>query len=216
MPRLKITLVLLAAVLTLSAIGSASASASCTANEWCVGGNTLLSGETAELAELATVTENPVLEAPSVSVKIECTALSSTKLLLDGTNIGSAHSLTFSGCKNVSAPKCELEGTTIATKPIEVRLVTVVGTEEVTTKSEPEFAPDFALIKLKGRTCSIAGTQPVKGVVTLTLPKGQVAATEQEIVANTGGSELDIGSSEAKLKGKARLKLKSGSTWNFG
>jgi hypothetical protein len=216
MSRIRVVLAASVVVLALSAIGSASAFASCTANEWCVGGNTLLSGESAELTETATVTENGILEAPAVSVKIECTTLEGKKVLLKGTNTGSAESLTFGNCKNVSAPKCELEGTTITTKPIKVASVTAVGTEEVTTKFEPETGTGFASIKLKGSTCSIAGTQAIKGKAKITGPKGQIAATEQEIVANTGAAELEIGSSEAKLKGKAKLKLKSGSTWNFG
>jgi hypothetical protein len=216
MPRLASLLSALAVTLALCGIASASASAACTSEHWCVGGNTLGAGEERPLDEETIVTENFTLQSPTVSIKVECSTFSIKNGELKGDNTISAESLTFGNCKNVSAPKCELEGTTITTKPIKISEFTAVGTEELTAKLEPETGASFASIKLKGSTCSIAGTQAIKGKAKITAPKGQIAATEQEIVANTGAAELEIGSSEAKLKGKAKLKLKSGSTWNFG
>jgi hypothetical protein len=159
------------------AITSASASASCLASEWCVAGSTLGAGETAELNETPTVVANFVLESPSPGVKIECTTLTDKKAFLDGTNAATAESLTFGNCKTVGAPKCELEGTTITTKPLKVGSVTAVGTEEVTAIFEPQTGTGFAAVKLKGATCSITGTQAITGTAPITMPKGQIAAT---------------------------------------
>ena len=57
---------------------------------------------------------------------------------------------------------------------------------------------------------------PIKGTVTLQVPKGQTEATEQELTAEGKLSKgLTWYSTSVYLTGKVKLKLASGKAWSF-
>jgi hypothetical protein len=202
------------AVLALAAINSALASAACITQEWCIAGIPLKAGESTELLGKATVTEPYVLSMPSGGIEIECTTLETTKGLLKGTDTGSAEAIKFGSCSSLNS-SCQMSGATITTKPALISSVKYLGAEGVTATVKAEVGA-LASFLLTDSTCSPAGTQYLQGMATITAPKGQVAAVEQEEIVNTGASELSIGPGEAKLIGKAKIKLTSGKIWNFG
>jgi hypothetical protein len=214
MSKIKMIVTTLIAVLAFSALASASASAA-TAG-WMVGGTQLTT--TAALATTAQVDESGTLTVPSSKVTIECKGNTLNGLAPQiesaGTdNKGSASSLEFTGCKSTTST-CTIASEKIGTVPINAE-ATLEGTLGVKVIFTPKTTKVFTTIEYIGSECSLAGIKPVKGKATVKAPTGQDENTLQLIEAATGAGELEVGSSEAQLKGSALLKLASGLPWSF-
>lgn len=197
-------MVALVAVVALGAVSAASASAVA----WHVGGSELVGS--ANLAEATGVTQNFIIEYPSLGLQIECTGLEAKEARITAPNAGKVGSLVFKGCSFIGATKCSLEGTEIQTKPLNLTASAGAGSE-VKLNLAPEKGSTFMTYTLKGRNCSLAGINTVAGHALVGLAAGAEEHAEQELVANTGASELE----PITLKGKAKLKLESGANWSF-
>jgi hypothetical protein len=208
MNRVKLMVAMLVAVMGIGAIASTSALA---AGAWYVEGKKLEAA--AELANTAKVVTPGVLSVPAINLEFECTKLSGIGPKILPGNTGEVTSLIFSGCTNKST-ECVLEGTEIGTLPITATATTGTGTSD-TVEFKPKTKKVFATLKLGPGTCSLTGVQGVSEHANVSAPTGQTESVEQEIVANTGVGELKVATDEAKLTGKAKLKLKSGSKWSF-
>jgi hypothetical protein len=130
-----------------------------------------------------------------------------------------AAALVFTNCNVTKGnPTCELEkaNETITTVPVTATVKTGTGTA-VSGVIKPQTGKEFTAIKFKGASCSLKGEQAVKTKTGATIsgPEGQTELEEQPIVANTGSGELEVGSSAATLKGKAKLKLTTAEKWSF-
>jgi hypothetical protein len=167
----------------------------------------------AELTEKAEVTESGVLSGIA-GLEYKCTKLEGESVLLEGTATGMAKHLIFAGCSNGTGA-CQVVGTSVETNEITVSKVKAVGTTEVEATFEAPSG-SFATIEVTGGSCSIAGKDAVKGHIRILGPTGQTPSIKQEIVANSGASELEILKKTVTLKGKAKLELKSGKAWSFG
>jgi hypothetical protein len=201
----------LIAVFVFSALASASASAA-TAG-WMVGGTQLTT--TAALATTAKVDQKGTLEVPSAEVTIKCegSTLNGVAPQIGPGNMGSATSLVFTVCESTTST-CTIGSPTIGTVPIlaEATLEGALGVKVIFT---PKTTKVFTTIDYIGEKCALEGVKPVKGKATVKAPTGQDENTLQLIEAATTSGELEVGSSEAILKGSALLKLASGQPWSF-
>lgn len=212
MSKVKMIVTILIAVFAFSALASASASAA-TAG-WMVGG-TMLSGSTA-LATTAKVVETGTLTAvSSEDVTIECksSVLTGEEPKIEAGTKGSAKSLIFKECASTNA-NCTIGSPTIGTAPINAE-ATLEGTLGVKVTFTPKTTKVFTTIDYIGSSCALAGVKPVKGKASVKAPTGQDENTLQLIEADTGAGELEVGTSEAILKGSAQLKLAAGGLWSF-
>jgi hypothetical protein len=211
MSKVKMIVTTLIAVFAFSALASASASAS-TAG-WMVGGTQLTTA--AALATTAKVDEKGTLEVPLDAITIECksSVLTGLEPKIESGTMGSAGSLIFKECASTAA-SCTIASPTIGTVPLlaEATLEGALGVKVIFT---PKTTKIFTTIEYKGTECSLAGIKPVKGQATVKAPTGQDENTLQLIEADTTGGELEVGSTEAILKGSALLKLASGQPWSF-
>jgi hypothetical protein len=214
--KVKVMMLVVAAVAAFSALGAASASA-----EWLVGG-TVLTGSAA-LTNQALVDATSTLLVPALGLSIVCGGhfLDGTDPLIIAPDKGFASALTFLGC-NTTAPAsgCALEEKEqpIATNPILARAFLGTGEEDRVLFS-PETKGIFANIKFSEKnTCAFNGIEPVKGSLIAGAPTGRLNLATQPLVGlgSVENHSLEIGTQPAFLDGgRALLALVSGSTWSF-
>ncbi len=209
MSRTKAIFGALVVVLAVGALVASSASAS-----WVVGGTTL-SGS-AKLANTAAVMENGKLKFSETTVECTGSVLDGTGAQIESPDKGSATSLTFLGCSTTAGSTCKITGQPVSIGTVPITATVVLGTGNADTATfSPKTKNTFATIKFEGSGCATSGVQPVKGKAKVTAPTGQTESVLQEIVAATGAGELEVGSAEATLLGKALLQLESKQAWKF-
>jgi hypothetical protein len=199
--------------LALSALVAGTASAA----GWSVGGAELPVGSKQALATAATVTESPVLNVPSLGIKISCSKLSGKEPEIIGTTTGKAKSFTFGGCSELAPPKCSVESE-IPTEPVQADPASREALEEGLLVT-PQSGTILASIIFSGSSCSIAGEKPLKGKVVLNAPTLFEEVTEQRLegLGTLENSSLEIGGNKAYIEGgKMGLKLANGKPVKFG
>jgi hypothetical protein len=200
--------VILLSLVAMFAMSAVAATASASAAEWRVGGSPLV-GEK-ELTETTTKVANAVLTVEGVNVTVTCTGLLAQKTKIVAKTTMTAKDLQFTGC--TANNNCEVT-TTITTKELTATVATV-GTEATELTIKPKSGETFANLVFSGTKCGLAGTQPVKGKVKATSPKGQSENKTQELVINSIG-ELKVGINAATMTGAATDTLVSGDDWSF-
>jgi hypothetical protein len=217
MSKVKVTMMMLFAVIAMSAIAVNSASA-----EWLIGGRAL-SG-TAPLATTALVDEKTKLLVPTIEdLTIECAGetidLENPALIAPDKVF--ATKLTFLGCSTVKPPThCEIEAQPvgISTNPVLALAALKTGEEDKVTFT-PGTGKIFAEIAFSGgNTCAFNGVEGVKGSVTVGAPTGTLELLNQAIggIGSIENNSLEVANSKAYLVGgKILLKLASDSKWSF-
>ncbi len=149
------------------------------------------------------------------SIEVEC-----TKTALGGGTINPpakilVSALEFSGCKVLKPTTCTLEGTSIATRPVEGE-ATLDGSLAFKTKIKPETGSLLATFKLNGASCASAGKNAVTGSFTALSPEGQderLLHLVTLLVATAG--ELEVGSAAATISGSSLFCVEKDMTWRF-
>jgi hypothetical protein len=216
MSRFKVMFVALLAVAAVSVVAVSSASAI-----WMVGGTNFHG--TANLATTAVVHEATKLLVPSLEdLTITCSgsSLDGSEPRIEALDKGFAKSLTFLTC-NTGKPNCELEEANQPIGTFPLLVLAELGTKEsVKLLFEPETKRTFAEIKFLGtNTCALAGGEPVKGLLTLSSPDGQLELLSHliETLGSFENNSLEIGAGNKAylIGGKALLRLQSDSKWSF-
>jgi hypothetical protein len=183
---------------------------------WRIAGAALPPGSKAALSTKAVVDEPATLNVPGLSLKISCSGLSGTKPEIIGENEGAVEHLTFEGCSEITPTTCKLETPTISTEPITALAFDAIS-PDVRVHFTPKSGKSFATLTFVG-SCSLAGEKPVNGTVTVDAPNGQSEEVSHAL-AGLGSQEnnsLEVSGQKGYLeKGKALLKLASGSKWSF-
>ena len=217
MSRVKVTAMVLFAVIAVSAIAVSYASA-----EWLVGGKTLTTA--AALSTTALVDEKTKLLVPTVEdLTIECAGetLDGENPRIEPSDKGFASKLTFLACstiKPMSGCNIASQPASISTNPI-LALAALKSGEEDKVTFTPETGKVFAEIEFAStNTCPFNGLEGVKGSVTVGAPTGTLELLSQPIVGlgMTENNSLEVANSKAYLiGGKALLTLASDSKWSF-
>lgn len=154
------------------------------------------------------------LKYSGIEIGCATTALSGGKL--SGPARILISSLEFTECKVITPATCTLEGTKIATLPVEGE-ATLEGTLNVKTKIQPENANKLlATFKLNGTSCASAGKNATTGSFTVLSPEGQDERLWHAVIAEVGTSgELEVGSASATIEDSAALCLENDMTWRF-
>jgi hypothetical protein len=177
----------------------------------------LPAGSKAPLATKAVTDENAVFSAPGIKLKLTCASLEDNGGALVGENMGEASSLKFGGCSEVEPSTCKLGSPTIETEPVLATLSMDVTFPEDRVLLAPKTKSTLASIDLEG-SCTLAGEELVTGDANIKLPTGQEELTGQAIegLGSVENNSLMIAGSKVFLeKGKALLKLSSGSKFSF-
>jgi hypothetical protein len=221
-PRIRMVLAVLGAVLVSSAVVSSSALA---AMGWFVGGARLASGSSQGIAATARVTEGAVLSVPSLSLKLTCGSLSEEGAEIEGTTLGRAKHLFYENCSEIEPATCMLASKNLVVAPI-LALPELVGSPtKLLLLFHPETGNEFAKIdfvknKAQSKACAggLVGEKPVLGAVNLMEPTGLSENTEQEIegLGTTSNNSLEVAGDKGYIEGgKAFLKLCSGASWSY-
>jgi hypothetical protein len=213
MSKVKVIVALFLAALAVTAVVSASASAA----EWFVAGKALGTGSKATLTSKAVVDEAAVLNVPGLEIKISCSGLSGTNPEIIGKDAGQATALTFESCSESSPAACKLSSPTVVTEPITALVSKGTGTDD-RVNFKPKTGKTFATLTFTGETCSLRGEKGVNGQVLTDAPTGQTELASQTLsgLGSVENVSLEIGGNHAYIeKGRALLKLTSGSAWSF-
>ncbi|HUN77895.1 MAG TPA: hypothetical protein VMU32_03145 [Solirubrobacteraceae bacterium] len=189
---------LLTAAILLAAPATASAS-------WVIEGEELTGS--AALATTAKVTEPASLTASGVTVECDGSTLNGVSPDISAPNKLAASSLIFKECQSVTS-SCTIAKAEIGTVPVVAELTEQTAPEDIIAFT-PKTGTIFATIKYQGEECALLGVKPVKGKMRAMLPTGEEEEGEQELIADTGSAELEVGSASAIFKGKARFALAS-------
>jgi hypothetical protein len=183
---------------------------------WFVNGTKLPAGSKQALSTTARVASAPVLNVPSLNIKISCSGLSGESPEIVGTTTGKAKSLIFEKCSEIAPAKCSVE-TTIPTLAVQADpFFNVLQEDRVQFK--PQSGTTFATIDFLGSECPVAGEKPVKGAVAVNAPTDQTELAEQPIegLGTVENNSLEITGDKGYIEGgKAFLKLASGAKWSF-
>lgn len=213
MPKAKIFITTLIAIISLSAIASASASAA----GWMVN-KAELTGSTA-LATTAKTVENIKLVFAGATVECSGENVEGTSPQIEAPNKGSTTSVRFSDCK-ATGKNCALASSMkekVASLPVSVEDTLGAG-KTIAGKFTPKIGTLFATIALEGVKCSFAEeVQPVKGTVKVEGPIGQEENTLQEAKADAteASGELKVGSTNASISGAVDLKPANSEPWSL-
>jgi hypothetical protein len=218
MSRVKATIVVLVAAFALSAVAAGTASA-----EWFING-TKLTGSAA-LATTAKVDTDAVLDIGTIKILCKGGLLRGARPEIDSANEGGmAESLTFEGCETIEpATKCTLVGQprTITTNPVTATVKKLTGSsKEDRVIFTPLTKKSFAILPFsETNTCALnSEEESVNGSVTVGAPTGQEENEAQAIegLGSTENNSLEVAGLKAFiLRGRALLKLASGSKWSF-
>jgi hypothetical protein len=198
--------------LALSAIASTSASAA-----WYVGGKKLASGEKIALSTKAVVDEQPVLNVPTLSLKISCSGFSGVKPEIEGTTKGQVEHLNLEGCSEIEPKTCKLNPSNIQTEPLYWLVHEVVIGDGEIWLLHSQGGTLLATFVFEG-SCSLAGEKPITGSVALLAPTLHSEEVSQllEGIGSIENNSLEVAKNKAYIeKGKVLLKLASGSKWSF-
>jgi hypothetical protein len=200
-----------------SALGAASASAN-----WFVGGTELKTS--ARLATAEVIDEIPTILVPNLGIAATCSGGTFDNVspeIIAGNSV-KAQALKFLGC-NITKPAtgCSFEepNQTISTVPITATAFLGPG-EEIRVVYLAQTKGTIAVIPFKEEnTCALTGLEPVKGLITDGVPKGQLEATSETLVGlgSVENNSLEIGAGNKVTieGGKALVRLASGSKWSF-
>lgn len=211
MSKTKLIVAVFAAVIAISAVASATASAG-----WRVGGVLLAAGSKQKLMTSGIVEQPALLQGGGA--EISCGRVGQEDITgvapeIEGTNKGSATSVTFHEC--VGSGVCPIAGNTITTVPVLITELTLDGTLAVKGAFVPETKTTFTTIKFEGAECALLGTQPVTGKASFLAFTGQDERTFQSVLLFSEAGKLKIGSSEAKLHGRGLLSTANLVPWSF-
>jgi hypothetical protein len=197
-------------LLALLAIGVLYSTAAASAEEWKMNAKGLGTSPTGELETNTVKVKAAVLEIKGVTT-VTCQNLQAEKIKLLNEDELKGGTLKFIECA-ATAP-CKLVKTSITTKPVigKVEAGTAPETILTITPAEKEI---FANVEFEGPTCSLAGTQPVKGKVKAKDPKGQTELKKQLLEVKSTG-ELKVGANEASLEGAAEDGLTDKTEWSW-
>lgn len=194
MKRFRIVLLGPLAVFAAGAVMTSAAQA-VTAPFWSIQGTRLLAGRTHNLTSRIFSTGSFVLETPAFKTNITCTALTTEKGVLLGSEPGRAGAagaiVKFSGCSlgaGENGASCKLKGTTITTKPLRSQLVDNTAGTQLLELFRPASGSEFAKMEFEGECIDIN--------VKVT---GSVAA---EVLTDPGGERITLGEP-----------LKEGTSW---
>ncbi len=221
MPRVKITMLSLLAVLALSAAASATASAA--THQWIINGTALGKTETTEFQGngLPYVQEGQFESAVAgTSLHIYCqTAIlpSGPKNVLVGGEVGKAEvSIEFSGCALFTISKAGVSET-LSTCKIETEPIIATAEGEMkeagilTLKEKGVPFSKFNIVKVGTSTCGAEIKLEIKGTQVCVLPHFGVALYVHVLECTPGGSSLTTSLAEP-----ARLYLGTGITLEKG
>jgi len=191
------------ALLALFAFGGAASAAQAeTAPSFTIGGTRLIAGRTHNFDARQFGAHNFILSVPGLSLKVECTGLSTEEGVLLGSNPGKPgrdnEIVVFSGCKlkeGNGAPNCELTTvshgavgtTTLKTNPLVSEQVETVESGHVGKQlleellPAPAFSPQFIVLNFGGTGCTL-----FQGAV-----QGSVAA--ENLLDNTSEGKIELG-----------------------
>jgi hypothetical protein len=117
---------------------------------------------------------------------------------------------------SVNSSVCSLSSTTILNNTA-IAEATLEGTLAVRVVSHPATGTLFASLELTGSECAEAGTVPLTGHITYSMPTGQDEKVKQEeitdVLASSG--ELKLGSSGASLRSSLLSETTSHLAWRF-
>jgi hypothetical protein len=111
----RVVLAVSVVVLVFSVVISSSALAGM---GWFVGGVRQSASETAALTNTARITEDAVLNVPSLSLKLTCAALSEEKAEILGTTLSRARHFFFENCSEIEPASCTLASKSIVLAPV--------------------------------------------------------------------------------------------------
>ncbi|HEY3759915.1 MAG TPA: hypothetical protein VGL37_09140 [Solirubrobacteraceae bacterium] len=216
--KAKLVLTVLLAACAASAIVADTASA-----EWFVNG-TKLTTTTAPLAT-SSVLDTPVSwELPVPKIGVDCSGPVdySFGLVLRGGNLD-ATTITWLHCLALPAGVCSLASTAsaIQSEPLTATLTKGPGASEDRMTIRPLTKAVLATIpfaETEGGSCPVSGEQPVKGSLTVSLPKGQVEEATQVVegLSSVENNSLEIAGEKIYVEGgRGLVKLASGSKWSF-
>lgn len=216
--KTKMALTAFLAALALSAIAADAASA-----EWFVNGTKLTT--TAAALATSSVLDTPVSwELPVPKVGVDCSGPVDYSFgqVLRGGNLD-ATTITWLHCLALPAGVCSLASTAsvIQSEPLTGTLTKGPGASEDRLTIRPVSKAVLATIpfaETEGGSCPVSGEQPVKGSVTLSLPKGQVEEATQVVegLGSVENNSLEVAGDKIYVEGgKALVKLASGSKWSF-
>jgi hypothetical protein len=210
--KIKMTLAAVLAAFGLGAVAAGPASA-----EWFVGGSKLTT--TTALATSAVMDTTATWEFPVPKIGVDCEGPYDLKLSLLPPNkvhgfIGWLH------CRALPLGECSLSSSAaIESESLEGTVTKGPGSSEDRVTIAPSTKGLLATIAFaESGTCPLVGEEPVKGSVTLRLPKGQDEEGTQ-VVENLGSVEnnsLEVSGQKAFITGgEALVKLASSSKWSF-
>jgi hypothetical protein len=218
MPKVKLTIAVLLAALTLSAVAASSASA-----DWYVSGTKLATGATVGLATTAKVDTDQVIRIAALGsfIKILCngTILLILRVQLDPPNVLLIEHLILEGCSTIEpATKCVLTNSQIETEPIKAVATKGAGSSDRLTFT-PATKTTFAQIPFSEKnTCLFNEPEPINGAFTVGAPTGQTEEVGQAIedLGSTENNSLEVAGDKIYLEGgRVLLTLLSGSKWSF-
>jgi hypothetical protein len=232
----------LVAVLALSALASTSAFAASTNNpQWKVNGVLLGSGQSDEVG----IVGGSAWKISNFGLTTECSkvSLKAGAKLLGGDPGTSSETITYSGCSEVSRPKCKINGNsgTITTQPL-------TGTLAFETKeaAEKETGPTIVVLKpttgkvflsyveeeaSKGlHECFYGGERTFTGELALRAPEGATELTVHSFepstikwyYVNTGGKTVETNVKQlawagtaATMQGEMKVELAGKQNWSI-
>jgi hypothetical protein len=174
-------------------------------------------GSKAPLAPKAVADEHAVLNVPGIKLKATCASLEDNAGALVGENNIEASALKFGGCSEIEPSTCRLTEPTIQTEPVLATLSMGAPFPADRVLLAPQTKTALATVDFEG-SCSFAGEKLVTGEVNIEAPTGQEELTGQAIegLGSVENNSLMIAGNKAFLeKGKALLKLSSGSKFSF-
>jgi hypothetical protein len=218
--------VIAAAIIVVGAFSSIMAASASARMGWFVNGTKLAVGAKIALKSKAVVDEEATLNAPALTLKVKCKALTGAGAAIQEETseaMGEAASLTFEGCTETAPANCELEETNVPTEAILALPVLILllrdGRRHPGVIFHPKTGSRFATITLKGAKCGISGAKPINGRVLIAAPQGESEEKAQLIEglgSTEGNNSLEVAGNKAFLEGgKALLELESGSKWSF-
>jgi hypothetical protein len=189
---------------------------------WMAGGKDVPSGTNLQISLVATVHEAPVLNVPSLKIKLSCTGLDVEEgFIIGGSSLDKAGSLKFLGCKVIEpvSSTCVLAEEVIKVSAV-LSKATLFGTLAARILFSPEQGNLFAEVPFsEANTCALSGNEPVKGRVTVAAPLGQDELLLQPIegLGETENHSLEIAAGNAAFieKGKILLRLVNDSKWSI-
>lgn len=200
----------------LVALATSALAADAASAEWFVSGTKLTT--TAALATSAVVDTTGTWELPVPKIGVDCEGPLDLKLLL--LPPGSFHgTFTWLHCRALPASTCSLSSPTIQSESVEGTVTKGPGASEDRATIAPSTKAILATISFaETGGCPLVGEQPVKGSVTLGVPKGQIEEATQAIegLGSVENNSLEVAGSKVYLEGgRALVKLASASKWSF-